>query len=91
MVTDPMDGRAAAIKRLSARRDFATHVIAYVVINSALVAIWLVTGMGYFWPGWVIGIWGAGLAIHAWETFGRRPITEEEIRREIDRQRGSPS
>jgi len=58
-------------------------------VNVGLVIIWLVTGSGYFWPGWVLGGWGIGLLLHAWEVFGRRPISEADILREMDRQRGS--
>ena len=32
--------------------------------------------------------WGVGLAANAWDVYGRRPITEDEIRRETDRLRG---
>jgi hypothetical protein len=82
------DARAAAVKRLTARRDFGGHVVAYLVVNAAVLAIWLVTGHGYFWPGWVLGGWGIGLALHAWDVFGRRPISEDDIRREMTRQAG---
>lgn len=82
---DPADERAAAIKRLSARRDFMAHIVAYVIINAGIVLIWFATGRGYFWPGWVLGAWGIGLVMHAWDTFGRRPISEEDIQREMAR------
>jgi hypothetical protein len=85
---EPTDARSAAIKRLSARRDFAMHLVTYIVVNAALVMIWLATGHGYFWPGWVIGGWGIGLALHGWEIYVRRPITEEDIAREMRRHPG---
>ena len=85
---EPTDARAAAILRLSARRDFAMHLVSYIVVNAALVMIWFVTGHGYFWPGWVIGGWGIGVALHAWEVYGRRPITEDDIAREMHRHPG---
>ena len=37
------------------------------------------------WPAMVWMLWTAG---DAWRTFGRKPISESEIRREIDRQAG---
>ncbi len=86
---EPTHAREAAVKRLTARRDFATHAITYLVFNTALVVVWYLTGHGYFWPGWLIGVWGAGLLMHAWDVWGRRPITEEDIRRELDRHGGS--
>jgi 2TM domain len=77
--------RATARKRLQTRRDFAQHLVVYLVINSFLVGIWFVTGAGYFWPAWVLGGWGIGLALHAWDTFGRRPITEADVDAEVRR------
>ncbi len=77
--------REAARVRVNARRDFSSHVVAYVVINATLVVIWALSGFGYFWPGWVIGPWGAGLLLHAWDVFLRRPVTEEDVDRELQR------
>lgn len=77
--------RAAAIKRVKARRDFRGHVAAYVLVNMLLVGIWALSGGGYFWPVWSILGWGIGLAFHGWSVFFERPISEEEIRREMER------
>jgi hypothetical protein len=52
-------------------------------VNAALVAIWAFTGAGYFWPAWVLGLWGIGLILNAWDVFWRRPITEADIDREV--------
>jgi hypothetical protein len=79
------DRRKAAIARLTAKRDLSAHVVTYVVVNTAFVAIWASTGGGYFWPMWIIACWGIGLVLHFWETYGRRPITEEDIQREMTR------
>jgi hypothetical protein len=89
MSTDPR--REAAISRLKAKRDFTTNLVSYAVINAMLIGIWAVTGAGYFWPIWVILGWGIGIAMHAWTVFGRKPITEEEVQREIDRGTGEIS
>ena len=43
----------------------------------------------YFWPIWVIGGWGVGLALHAWDTFLRKPVTEADVDAELTRQRRS--
>ena len=43
------------------------------------------------WPAWVSVIWGFLLAIDGWKTYGRwptslrRPISEAEIEREVER------
>lgn len=53
-----------------------------------LVVIWAVTDAGFFWPIFPIIGWGIGVAANAWDVYGRRPITEDQIRREVDRLRG---
>jgi 2TM domain len=59
--TSTVSEREQARKRLQTQRDFASHVVAYVVINAFLVGIWAFTGAGYFWPAWVLGAWGPAL------------------------------
>lgn len=86
---DPAQAREAAIARLKNKRSFTQDVVSFVVVNAFLVGVWAFTGAGYFWPAWVMGAWGIGLVMHAWTAFGQRPITEEEIQREI--QRGGPA
>ncbi len=82
MSTDPR--REAAINRLKAKRDFMANVLSYVVINAIFVAIWAVGSRGFFWPIFTLGFWGLGLLLHAYSAFAR-PITEDDIRREIDK------
>jgi hypothetical protein len=82
---DLVSERERVRERLQLRRDFGTHVVAYVVINAFLVGVWAFTGAGYFWPAWVLGVWGAGLVLHAWEAFVRRPITESDVDAELRR------
>lgn len=84
--TEP-DAREEARKRVQAKRDFVSHAVAYVVVNAFLVGMWAVTGAGYFWPGWVLGGWGVGLVLHAWDLTWRRPVTEADVERELARRR----
>lgn len=77
--------REAAIGRLKAKRDFRTHLAAYVIVNAGLVVIWALSGAGYFWPIWPILGWGIGLAFNAWAVYVQRPITEDAIRAEMTR------
>ena len=79
--------REEAPQSLKKRRDVSAHVVVYVVINVALWGVWAVTGAGYPWPAWVSGAWAIGLVLNAWDLYGRRPITDADIRREIDRLR----
>jgi hypothetical protein len=84
---EALDDRRAARQRVQARRDFGSHLAAYVVVNCALIAVWALTGGGYFWPAWVIAGWGVGLILHAWDLFFRRPVTEADIDAEVKRGR----
>lgn len=77
--------REEAWKRIKARRKMVADLISYVVINAFLVVMWALTGRGYFWPGWVLGGWGALLLIQAWETYLRRPVTQADIDAELRR------
>ncbi len=79
------DRHAAAVKRVKAKRDFRSHAATYVIVNLLLIGIWALSGAGYFWPIWAIVGWGVGLAFHGWGTYFERPITEEQIRREMER------
>jgi uncharacterized ion transporter superfamily protein YfcC len=81
------DLRQEAIRSLKRKRDFRSHLIAYVLVNALLVVIWAVTSGGFFWPIFPIVGWGIGVAFNAWDAYGRRPITEEDIRREQERLR----
>lgn len=83
------DDRQVARKRVQARRDFGAHLVTYLVVNAFLTLVWAVTGSGYFWPIWVIGPWGVGLALHAWDTFLRKPVTEADVDAELARRRRS--
>ena len=81
------DARAAAIKRIKAKRGFREHLFSYIVVNAALIAIWAIGGGGYFWPAWVLGGWGIGLVFNAWSVYGpgERPITEADIADEMSK------
>jgi hypothetical protein len=80
--------REQAITRLKKKRDFTTHLVIYVLVNSMLVGIWAVTGGDFFWPIFPILGWGIGVGANAWDVYGRKPISEGEIEQEISRLRG---
>ena len=79
--------REQAIELLKKKRDFKMHVLMYVTVNAFLVAIWAVSDSGFFWPIFPILGWGIGVIANAYDVYGRKPISEEEIRREVDRLR----
>jgi adenylate cyclase len=77
----------AAIERIEARRGFRVHATIYVAGILLLIAIWAVTSRGYFWPIWPILGWGVGLGVNYWAVFLRKPISDDEIRRELEKGR----
>lgn len=81
---DRDERREAAVKRVKAKRDFRTHAATYVIVNVMLVGVWALSGAGYFWPIWVMAGWGVGLALNGWTVYFEKPISEDEIRREME-------
>jgi 2TM domain len=82
--TQETDLRERAVTSLRKKRDFASHLLLYLVVNAFLVAIWAMTGTGYFWPIWSIVGWGIGVFFHGWDVYARPP-SEERIRKEMRR------
>ena len=84
-MTDEGDLRERAIASLKKKREFGAHLLAFVLVNVFLVAIWAVTSDGtLFWPIFPILGWGIGLVFHAWDVYGRPP-GEEQIHHEMER------
>lgn len=87
------DPRAAALARLNKKRDFRAHLLAYILVNAFLWLIWAIVfafgGPSFPWPVFPLFGWGIGLSFHAWDAYGRRPFSEEEIERELARQEES--
>jgi hypothetical protein len=93
MVSDTREqaSRDRAVRQLKKRRDFRGHLLVYVLVNAFFVAIWALTSdHGFFWPVFLIGGWGIGLVMNAWEVYWRRDITEQDIQQEI-RRGGGPA
>jgi hypothetical protein len=53
------------------RRPDRSHQRAYVAVCLMLVAIWALTGAGYFWPIWPIVGWGIGVLADSGGRLGR--------------------
>lgn len=81
--------RSQAIRRLKRRRDFRRNLVAYLLVNAILWAIWALSGAEIDdtvpWPTWISGIWGALLLLDAWKVYGEHAITERDIEQEMAR------
>lgn len=77
--------RKKALDRIEEKKAFRIHLTVYAVVNAFLILIWLITGLGYFWPIWPMLGWGLGVALHAFALGWDKEPTEEEIAREAAR------
>ena len=70
-IAEPASGQS---DRAHERRDLRRHLASFVLVNLLLIAVWALTGAGYFWPIWPLLGWGVGIASHASETFLGRSV-----------------
>jgi hypothetical protein len=57
----PARPRRPAPARPHPRRRVPAQWAAFLAVNLLLIAIWALTGAGYFWPIWPLLGWGVGL------------------------------
>jgi fatty acid desaturase len=88
VATTPDALREQALERLKKRRDFKAHALVFVLVNAAIWGVWAVVAANshswWPWPVFVTLFWGIGLVMNAWDVYFRRPITEDELQREIE-------
>jgi len=82
---DESERRADAKRRIKRKRDFQRQAVTLAAVSVLLIIIWAATGQGYFWPAFPIGAFALALAINAWHVYGDKPISEDEIQREMQR------
>ncbi len=84
--------RTAAIRRLKKQREFRSHLFVYLVVNAALWTIWAVDGavndFDWPWPAIATFFWGLFILGDAYDSFWKKPISEQEIEREAARLKG---
>ena len=51
-------------KRVEAKLGFYIHLVVYILVNSMLIAINLVTAPGTYWFVWPLIGWGIGVLFH---------------------------
>ncbi len=52
-------------KYVSSLKNFYGELSSYILVVTISLIIWLISGGGYFWPIWVILIWGIVLFLKA--------------------------
>ena len=61
--------------------ELGEHARVFFAVQLLLVAIWAVTGGGYFWPVWPFLGWGIGLMVHALCEMGTPTVWEYGMKR----------
>lgn len=83
--------REQALSSLKKRRDLKAHATVYALVNLVVWGIWAVIAANshswWPWPVFLSLFWGIGLAMNAWDVHFRKPITEDELQREVERLR----
>ena len=70
---EPLTADLPRPRRARARSRPRRELHAYLAVMALLVAIWALTGAGYFWPVWPALGWGIGLMAPG--SCGRRRLT----------------
>jgi hypothetical protein len=86
------DLRRLAERRVRARFGFWTHAFTYLVVNSCLVAVNLLTTPHIFWSvfpilGWGVGLLAHGVSVYAWLSGFRERAVDAEMQRLRQRHR----
>ncbi|APV44681.1 2TM domain-containing protein [Dehalogenimonas formicexedens] len=77
-----------AKRRVKKKREFLGHLGSYVAINAVLIVIWALSGQGYKWFLWPLGIWGVFVVWNFLDVYVFRTTFQSEksaIQKEIDR------
>ena len=69
-------------------RDFGSQVFAYVIGSIVFIVIWAAQGRGFFWPIYPLLVWGLGLSVQHFNMVIRGQITDEDVRRKLNRNGG---
>ena len=82
--------RAAAVKRIKAKRDFWRTFGIFVIFWLILTAVWALSGGGYFWPMWAMFGMGIVLLFIGFGAYGpaERQPSEQEINDEMRKMGG---
>ena len=83
--------RERAVESLARQRRFSVLFTAYLVAALVLIAVWGLTGDGYFWPGWLLVAGAlAFLALWANRNWSDRTFSDAAIRTRAAQIAGGP-
>lgn len=79
-----------ARKRVKALKGFYANLVAYIIINTFLAIVNLLTSPQRLWFLWVVLGWGIGIAFQAYSVFGKNALfgtqwEEKKIKEYMDK------
>lgn len=75
-----------ASRKVKEKKRFYSGLATYAVVNAVLVVIWVLSGRGYPWFLWPLGIWGVFVIGDALRIFAfRKGSDDEAIKREVEK------
>jgi hypothetical protein len=78
--------RARAVKRVRAKLGFYWHLVCFVLVQAALIAINLSYTPERLWFVWPLAGWGTALVLHAFAVLQSRGLSEDMIEAEVQRE-----
>ena len=82
-----------ATQKVREKKRFYRDLTTYLIVNAVLVVIWALSGRGYPWFLWPLGIWGAFVLGHGLRifVFGNGGSDQQEIEKEVEKmKKGKP-
>jgi len=81
-----------ASKKVKEKKRFYSGLVTYLIVNAVLIVIWALSGRGYPWFLWPLGIWGAFVLGDFLRTFvSEKGSDEEAIKKEVEKmKKGQP-
>ena len=75
-----------ASKRVKEKKRFYNGLVTYLIVNAVLIVIWALSGRGYMWFLWPLGIWGAFVLGDFLRIFVfREKSDQEDIEKEVEK------
>ena len=75
-----------ASQKVRERKRFYRDLTTYLIVNAVLVVIWALTGRGYPWFLWPLGIWGVFVLGHGLRIFVFGDGSDrQEIEKEVEK------
>ena len=77
-----------ASKKVRDRKRFYGGLATYLIVNAVLIVIWALSGQGYMWFLWPLGIWGVFVLGDYLRVFVLRKGSDHEaIKKEAEKMR----